>query len=222
MFTYIGCHYIDQVHLITGLYPTQVSLYGAEENYPNGKKGYLWTNARVIWENGASLAVMNGMGYPNVAAGGNSQGIWMFTQGEDDGGLIFHDDQYRGVKHSYLSKGNDPGESYYNEPSPDYFKLVERGGEGLTPVGYGYRSIEGLVQAVHRVEFVATGPSDDNILEKFREMIDVIDKESVVATPANSSFNELVVEAGRLSILNQAREVEIKYGDKPRIQLKEY
>jgi len=222
MFTYIGCHYIDQVHLITGLFPTRVSLYGAEETYPNGNKGYLWTNARVIWENGASLAVLNGMGYPNVGAGGNSQGIWMFTQGENDGGLIFHDDQYRGVKHSYLSKGDDPGESYYNEPSPDYFKLIERGGKELTPVGYGYRSIEGLVQAVNRVESAAIGHSDDNILGKFREMIEVIDKESIVATPANSSFNELVVEAGRLSIVNQAREVEIKYGASPTIQLKEY
>jgi len=84
MFTYIGCHYVDQVHMITGLLPVQVSVYGTEESYPNGNKGYLWTNARVIWENGASLAVLNGMGYPNVGPGGNTQGIWLFTQGEPD------------------------------------------------------------------------------------------------------------------------------------------
>ena len=211
MFSYVGCHYVDQVHVITGLLPVRVSSYGVKEKYPNGKEGYLWTNARVIWENGAALSVLNGMGYPNVGAGGNSQGLWMFTQGEHDGGLIFHDDQYRGVKHSYITKGGHAGDSYYNEPSPDYFKLIERGGDGLTPVGYGYRSIEGLVQGVQRVE--------DEDLEKRRETIKVIDAEGILATPANSSFNELVVEAGRLSILNDGRDVRIEYGDKPTVKL---
>ncbi len=214
MFSYIGCHYVDQVHMITGLLPVRVSVYGTREKYPNGKEGFLWTNARVIWENGASLTVINGMGYPNVGPGGNSQGLWMFTQGENDGGLIFHDDQYRGVKHSYLTKGDHPGDTYYNEPSPDYFKLVERGGEGLTPVGYGYRSIEGLVLGIHRV--------DDEALEQRQKTIKMIDEEGILATPANSSFNELVVEAGRMSIMNDGREVEIDYGNKPKVHFKKY
>ncbi len=214
MFSYIGCHYIDQVHMITGLLPVRVSVYGNEEKYPNGNAGFLWTNARVIWENGASLAVINGMGYPNVAPGGNSQGLWMFTQGEKDGGLIFHDDQYRGVKHSYITKGEHPGDSYYNEPSPDYFKLIERGGSGLTPVGYGFRSIEGLMSGIHRVE------NED--LKERQKTIKTIDEEGILATPANSSFNELVVEAGRLSILNDGREVEIEYGNVPKIRFREY
>jgi len=212
MFSYVGCHYVDQVHMITGLLPTRVSVYGTKEKYPNGKEGFLWTNGRVIWENGASLTVINGMGYPNVGPGGNSQGLWMFTQGEQDGGLIFHDDQYRGVKHSYITKGDHAGDSYYNEPSPDYFKLVERGGKGLTPVGYGYRSIEGLVQGAIRVE-------DEDILKR-QETIKTIDNEGILATPANSSYNELVVEAGRLSILNDGREVNIEYGEKPNVHFR--
>jgi D-galacturonate reductase len=221
MFTYIGCHYVDQVHLITGLLPVQVSVYGTEEDYPNGRKGYLWTNARVIWENGASLAVLNGMGYPNVGPGGNSQGIWLFTQGKTDGGLMFHDDQYRGVKHAYLSKGEEAGETFYNEPSPDYFKLVERGGYGLTPVGYGYRSIEGLVQAVRRVEKAAEQATGQQALIKRRRQIETIDEEGIIATPSNSSFNELVVEAGRLSIVNNAREVIIQYGKSAGVRFRE-
>ncbi|NIA30983.1 MAG: Gfo/Idh/MocA family oxidoreductase [Actinobacteria bacterium] len=212
MFTYIGCHYVDQVHMITGLLPARVSVYGSVETYPNGNKGYLWTTGRVIWENGACLTVINGMGYPNVGPGGNSQGIWLFTQGEKDGGLLFHDDQYRGIKHSYIRKGNDPGESFYNEPSPDYFKLIERGGDGLTPVGYGYRSIEAIVNAIGRVENYG---GDD--LEKRQEMIKTIDGEGIIATPANSSFNELVIEAGRMSILNDGRDVVIEYGENPHV-----
>ncbi len=221
MFTYIGCHYVDQVHQITGLLPVQVSVYGSEEAYPNGKKGYLWTNGRVIWENGASLAVLNGMGYPNVGPGGNSQGIWLFTQGKNEGGLIFHDDQYRGVKHSCIKKGHAPGDSYYSEPSPDYMKLIDRGGQGLTPVGYGYHSIEGLVQAVHRVEEAVKGLSEEESLPKRQLMIKTIDKEDMIATPGNSAFNELVIEAGRLSILNGGREVMIEYGNQPGMHFKE-
>ncbi len=216
MFTYIGCHYVDQVYMITGLLPTEVSVYGVKDKYPNGNEGYLWTNANVIWENGASLALVNGMGYPNVAPGGNSQGIWLFTQGEKDGGLMFHDDQYRGLKHSYINKSDFSGDSYYNEPSPDYLKLLERGGEGLTPVGYGYRSIEGLVNSIHRVE-----ESGANLAAR-QEILKKIDDEGIIATPANSSFNELVIEAGRMSILNGGRAVTIKYGDKPEVKFKEY
>jgi predicted dehydrogenase len=216
MFTYIGCHYVDQVNMITGLLPVEVSVYGVKDKYPNGNEGFLWTNANVIWENGASLALINGMGYPNVAPGGNSQGLWLFTQGEKDGGLLFHDDQYRGLKHSYITKGNHPGDSYYNEPSPDYLKLLERGGEGLTPVGYGYRSIEGLINSIHRVEEAG------NELTARQTIIKKIDNEGIIATPANSSFNELVIEAGRLSIMNNGRAVVIEYGENPTVKFKEY
>ena len=71
MFTYIGCHYVDLVAFITGLRPISVSVYGIRDQYPNGREGYLWTDARVIWENGASLSVVNALGYPDSAPGGN-------------------------------------------------------------------------------------------------------------------------------------------------------
>ncbi len=43
-----------------------------------------------------------------------------------------------------------------------------------------------------------------------------------MATPKTSSYNELVIEAGRLSILNEGREVEIVYGENAGVKLKEY
>ena len=66
-FTYIGCHYVDLVHFITGLLPVAVSVYGIPEPFPNGKEGFLWTDARVIWENGACLNVQNALGFPDAA-----------------------------------------------------------------------------------------------------------------------------------------------------------
>src|SRR5262249_41474662 len=43
-FTYIGCHYVDLVHFITGLLPRSVSVYGIVDQYPNGRDGFLWTD----------------------------------------------------------------------------------------------------------------------------------------------------------------------------------
>jgi len=212
MFTYVGCHYVDQVHFITGLMPVEVSVYGIREKYPNGNEGFLWTDARVIWSNGACLNVIDAMGYPNVAPGGNMQGLKMLCHGGHDACLIFHEDQYRGVKYSF--KDNSLDGKYYHEPSPDYFKLVYRGGKGLDPVGYGYRSIEGLINAVARVE-----SAGDNLAAR-QEIIREIDAEGILATPANSSYNELVIEAGRLSILNNARPAVIEYEPTPRVRLK--
>ena len=40
-----------------------------------------------------------------------------------------------------------------------------------------------------------------------------------MATPANSSYNELVIEAGRASILSGGREVAIEYGEQPAVRL---
>src|SRR5207237_6578575 len=40
-FTYIGCHYVDLVHFITGLLPVAVSVYGIPDRFPNGQEGVL-------------------------------------------------------------------------------------------------------------------------------------------------------------------------------------
>jgi D-galacturonate reductase len=180
-FTYIGCHYVDLVHFITGLLPVAVSVYGIRDSFPNGAEGYLWTDARVIWENGACLNVQNALGYPDAAPGSNTQGLTMYCQGGADGGLIAHSDQYRGLKYSYA---NPPS---YSEPSPDYFQYVEWNGPGLAPAGYGYRSIEQMIAAA------AAGRVDSPLL----------------ATAANSGFNDAVIEAGRRSLMEGGRTAEL-------------
>ena len=215
MFTYVGCHYVDLVHFITGLLPRSVSLYGVIEKYPNGNEGYLWTDGRVTWENGAFLSVLNGMGYPDAAPGGNSQGMIMFCDGPADGCLIRHSDQYRGVVHSYTEAGPDPGDTVYAEPNPDYFRLLDLGDGGLTPVGYGHRSVEFIINTILRVE--AEGGDD---LTRRKQLLKKIDEAGIVATPANSSYNELVVEAGRLSLANDGKKAIIEYGDDPHVHLR--
>ncbi len=222
MFTYVGCHYVDQLHFITGLLPKAVSVYGIKDTYPNGKTGYLWTDARVIWENDACLHVTNIMGYPDEGPGGNFQGIRMYCRGDNNSGMLVHNDQYRGIEHCYIEKGNEPGDTYYSEPSPDYFKYIKLGGEGLTPVGYGYRSIEYIVKNICKCIEATTGLAKGEALAARRKLIKQFDDEGIMATPANSSYNELVTEAARLSILNGGRDVEITYGENAGVHFREH
>src|SRR5947208_16019067 len=103
-FTYIGCHYVDLVHFITGLKPVAVSVYGILDRFPNGNQGYLWTDARVIWDNGACLNVQNGLAVPDRAPGGNAQGLSMYCQGVgDEGAWRAHSAQYRGLQYCYTA-----------------------------------------------------------------------------------------------------------------------
>jgi D-galacturonate reductase len=202
-FTYIGCHYVDLVHFITGLMPAAVSVYGIRDKFPNGNDGFLWTDARVIWSNGACLNVQNGLGFPDAAPGTNTQGMMLYCSGADAGALIEHHDQFRGLKYSYVRQPPGDGATIYAEPSPDYFQYLDLGGPGLQPVGYGYRSIEHIVENCIRVE------SEAGVLGARQKLLREIDAAGIMATPANSSYNELVVEAGRESILNGGREVRI-------------
>jgi D-galacturonate reductase len=203
-FTYIGCHYVDLVHFITGLLPAAVSVYGIPERFPNGREGFLWTDARVIWNNGACLNVQNALGFPDAAPGSNTQGLVLYCKGETDGALIAHSDQYRGLQYCYTRKSGGAGATVYAEPSPDYFQYVDLGGGGLVPVGYGYRSVEYIVESCIRVE------AEGGDLAGRQRMLREIDKAGVMATPRNSSYNELVIEAARESILNGGKLVEIR------------
>ena len=193
-FSYIGCHYVDLVQFITGLEPVAVSVYGLRDRYPEGGEGFLWTDARVRWSNGALLNVQNSLGYPENGAGSNLQGLEMLCAGGDAGAMLRHSDQYRGLEYAYI-------DAPYSEPSPDYFQYVPHSGPGLAPVGYGYRAIAQIVDACRRVEDAPT--------ERRTALLEEIDRAEMIATPANSRHNDRVIEAARVSILDGGREVAL-------------
>ncbi|MDX2270266.1 MAG: Gfo/Idh/MocA family oxidoreductase [Bryobacter sp.] len=204
-FTYVGCHYVDLVHFITGLLPVSVSVVGLPEKFPNGNEAWMWTDARVRWENGAVLNVQNALGYPDQGPGSNTQGLTMWTCGAEAGGFLDHNDSYRGLSYCYVD-----GAKRYSEPSPDYMQTVpDYATAGTRVVGYGYRSIEALVDAAVRVEMGQATLAE-------------LDALGILATPANSSFNELVTEGARLSLANEGREVLLQYGVLPFVHLKSY
>jgi D-galacturonate reductase len=201
-FTYVGCHYVDLVHFITGLLPVSVSVAGVPEKFPNGTEAWMWTDARVRWNNGALLNVQNALGYPDQGPGSNTQGMTLWCSEGDRGGFLNHIDSHRGLEYCQLDG--------YSEPSPDYMQYVpDHEQDGVRAVGYGYRSIEALVDAARSLESGST-------------TLNAIDERGILATPANSSYNELVTEAARLSLENDGREVLIQYGVLPFVHLKSY
>lgn len=218
-FVYVGCHYVDLVYFITGLKPVEVSVAGIKGKFPNGNEGFMWTNGRVRFENGAILSVTNGLGYPDDGAGSNEQCLTMFCEGKGKTGMILHDDQFRGVAHSYL-EGIGCAGSHYNYINPDFYRLVPWEGEGFKPVGYGFDSVAATINTIHRMENEAAGLGDAPALAKRREIIQAVDRKGLIATPANSSINELVVEAARLSILNDGDTAQIHYGARPHVKLR--
>jgi len=210
-FTYIGCHYVDLVYFITGLRPVEVSVRGVEGTFPNGNVGYLWSLGKVVWENGAVLGVLGGLGYPDQGAGTNDQGLCLYGEGPNCGTILKHDDQFRGCSYGYADQAAGAAFRFIN---PDYFRLVPYAGEGLRPVGYGFDSVEANVQAA-----LAVNAAGDNVAAR-REVLAQIDRRGLVATPGNSSINELVIEAARLSIRADGAPAVIDYGDAPRARLR--
>ena len=218
-FVYVGCHYVDLVYFITGLKPIEISVSGVKRKFPNGKEGYMWANGRLRYENGAVLSVSDGLGYPDDGAGSNDQGLIMYCEGNGKTGLIQHDDQYRGVRHSYL-EGIGCAGSIYNYVNPDFYRLVPWEGAGYKPVGYGYESIAASIEKMHEIETKIKGMDESSSLDLRRSIIKETDERGIIATPANSYINELVVEAARMSILADGEWAKISYGDRPRAFLR--
>ncbi|MGC8805863.1 MAG: hypothetical protein ACP5QD_08030, partial [Candidatus Ratteibacteria bacterium] len=100
---------------------------------------------------------------------------------------------------------------------PDFFRFVPWEGEGYKPVGYGPDSVSAIIGAIKQIEDIA----GDNLQHR-QKMIEEIDKKGIIATPANSFINELVVEAGRMSILNDGRPVKILYKPEPHIEFRSH
>jgi hypothetical protein len=213
-FVYIGCHYVDLVYFITGLKPVEVSVAGVRGKFPNGNEAFLWSSGRVRFSNGALLSVTNGLGYPDAGAGSNDQGLLMYCEGKNKTGMIKHDDQNRGVVYCYL-ENIGPGGSAYNYVSPDFFRLVPWEGNGYKPVGYGPDSVSSILGTIKRIEDEA----GDSLASR-QKLIREIDRKGLIATPANSYINELVVEAARMSILRDGAAVEIAYEPEPHVKLR--
>ena len=214
-FTYIGCHYVDLVYFITGLRPVEVSVRGVEGKFPNGNLGYLWSNGQVVWENGAILSLTQRVGISRRRRGhATIRAYACSAKAPIRGGVLRHDDQFRGVSHGYVDpevRGRLPlRQPRLLPPCSLARRRAEAGGLWLRfgrspgPCGRaGQRGRRGLGESE------APEQAAQQVLEE-------IDRRGIMATPANSSINEWVTESARESILHNGRRVTINYGEEDR------
>ena len=141
----------------------------------------------------------------------------LYCEGPGKTGLLQHNDQFRGVSHSYM-EALGPGGTVFNFVNPDFFQLGPWEGPGYKPMGYGYDSVAANLGSVGRMRAETAGMPETDALAKRRELIAEIDEKRLIATPANSSINELVTEAARMSILSDGEFVKIVYDGFPRIE----
>ena len=86
-------------------------------------------------------------------------------------------------------------------------------GAGYRPIGYGYDSIAANVRAARHVDHDLAGLTSSAAMAERRKRLAAIDAAGLLATPANSSTNELVIEAARRSIVNDGILVPIVYDE---------
>ena len=217
-FIYIGCHYVDIVFFITGLRPVEVSSVGKKGKFTNGNEAYFWTSTRIRYENGALLSLINGLGYPDEAAGAAQQSLNMYFERVNGSGLIEHNDQYRGILECSIKQAHST-KAKFRFVNPDFFNLVPWEGPGYRPVGYGFDSISALIHTIGKINHEAESLTKSSALRRRQDMIQEIDSIGLLATPANNFCIDLVIEAARISIQRNGYQVFIEYGEKPRVRL---
>jgi hypothetical protein len=85
-------------------------------------------------------------------------------------------------------------------------------------MGYGFDSVAAILAAIRRIEDEVVGLDGAESLTRRRALIRETDERRLIATPANSSANELVIEAARVSILEEGRPVRIVHGSRPHVE----
>ena len=78
-------------------------------------------------------------------------------------------------------------------------------------MGYGYDSIEATARRRRHVNAAAPDWRTPKRWHAGEKVLDEIDRRGIIATPANSYINELVMEAARQSITENGQTVTIDY-----------
>ena len=77
-----------------------------------------------------------------------------------------------------------------------------------------------IVEAAAQVNAAGEGFAEPDALVRRQQSLGEIDRRGILATPANSFINELVIEAARLSILQDGHPASIEYQPFPAVWLR--
>ena len=196
-FEYIGTHYADAFHYVTGLMPRRVVAFGQRKFLPTvGSKAYDAMQTVVEWENGAAFWIQTSWVCPDKNAKMTQQGLMLQgTKGEykadhADRNLYFVTDE--------------GGFEHYN---PNFMKPFDDWDQpGLVDwTGYGYESNAQGILDVKRMLLATEGKTEGEALSIRREMIGKWQDDGLRAMPRGALIGVAVNEAARLSVDNGSR-----------------
>jgi len=189
-FEYIGVHYADAYHFITGQLPKRLVAFGQRKLLPTlGKDAFDAVQAVIEWRDGSVLYIQTSWVLPDGETALTKQGMQLTgTQGEywadhKDRNLYFCTQQ-RGFEHfnpNFFKGYCDP-----DDPSR------------IEYVGYGYDSLLQGIRDVQRIVAETRGMVPLLALRRRREIIAQL--EPIRALPSQALVGTAINEAVRLSI----------------------
>ncbi|MFP4026764.1 MAG: Gfo/Idh/MocA family protein [Candidatus Brocadiia bacterium] len=209
-FEYIGTHYADAFHYVTGLMPRRVIGFGQKKFLPeHGSSAWDANQAVIEWENDAAFWIQTSWVCPDDNAKMTQQGMMIQgTKGEykadhADRNLYFVTDE-GGFEHynpnfmKPFDDWNEPGETDWN--------------------GYGYESNSMGIFDVQKLHKATDGKSESEALQIRRKVIDRWEADGLRAMPRNALVGVAVNEAVRLSLENGSHPVIFEDNMVPRLE----
>jgi predicted dehydrogenase len=193
-FEYIGCHYVDAYHFITGLKPKRVVGFAQAKLLPKlGKKAKDAGQVVIEWEDGSVLYVQTSWVLPDSNPNLTNQGL-----------------QLTGTEGEYRADHADRNANFVTQSggvqrfNPFFFKPYNDWDDPSQTVwnGYGGDSILQPLDDIRRLH--AAGPSERPKLLELFEKTRPLPTQALIGTAVNEAF--------RLSMLNGSKFV--RFDDK--------
>jgi len=189
-FEYIGVHYADAYHFITGLKPTKLVAFGQKKLLPSlGKDAYDAVQATIVWEDESVLWIQTSWVASQSHSALTRQGMYLHgTQGE-----YWADHKNRNME--IVTEG-----SGFEQVNPNFFKPVNDWDDPdrIEWVGYGYDSIKQGVDDIRTLRTATRGLSSTAALAKRKRLI--ARWKATRPLPQQAKIGTAINEAVRLSI----------------------
>jgi len=209
-FEYIGTHYADLYHYVTGLMPKRLVAFGQKKYLPTqGSEAHDAVQVAIEWENGSAFWIQTSWVCANNNAQMTQQGMMLHCTGGEY--KADHAD-----RNCYFVT-DEGGFEHYN---PNFMKPFDSWEPGETTdwQGYGYES---CAQGLHDVQYIlhqTEGLSEAEARERRREIVAEFERNGCRATPRQALIGVAINEAARLSVDNGGRFVTFDDGLHPHLE----
>ena len=207
-FEYVGVHYVDAWHFITGLKPKRVAAFGQKKFLPTtGSDAYDAVQAVIEWEDGSVLWIQTSWVCSEKNSAMTNQGLQISgTKGE-----YWADHKFRNL---HILTDDDG----FEQINPNFFRHYDSWEEGndVEYVGYGFDSISRWLRDIHLLHVETEGMSEaDARIYREKKLKAWTDGQRPL--PKQALIGVAVNEAVRLSLDNDNAYVAFDADMTPRV-----